>query len=239
MTFCRIFAAWARFSRWDLSIQAVHCKDTIPKIRNKNSQKRNRMATVPIPKFMFPWAIYIFPWSVCLFCSRTIGGPNVVIYRSLTQTHECGNYGTGRAIPFLGIHKSKFLCSVGEVLTDTSVPPLGFVSFTFALTWDRGRFQRALGLPHHPSFGLSLWGRTNLAAAAIYWLWSASFPAGLEEGREGEVPYLNCDRSLEKWSAPPGYLCWSYSVVVLKRLSSPNSLMAGRDQFSAQPMPSF
>ncbi len=36
-------------------------------------------ATVPIPRFMFLWAIYIFLWSVCLFCCREI-------YRSLTDT---------------------------------------------------------------------------------------------------------------------------------------------------------
>ncbi len=40
----------------------------------------------PIPTFMILWAIYIFLWSVCLFCCRKIGGPNVGIYRSLTDT---------------------------------------------------------------------------------------------------------------------------------------------------------
>ncbi len=37
------------------------------------------------------------------------------IYRSLKKKmHECGNWECGRAIPFLGLHKPKFLCSVGQ-----------------------------------------------------------------------------------------------------------------------------
>ncbi len=55
-------------------------------IWNKYSQKWNCAASVPVPKFMFLWAIYIFPWSVCLFCCRKIGGPIVGIYKSLTET---------------------------------------------------------------------------------------------------------------------------------------------------------
>ncbi len=71
----------------NLRLESVlHCKDTIPKIRNKYSQKRNCAATFPIPTFKFLWAIYKFPWSVCLLCCRKIGGLNVGIYRSLTDT---------------------------------------------------------------------------------------------------------------------------------------------------------
>ncbi len=57
----------------------VHCKDTVPKIRNKYSQKRKGAAPVPIPTFIFQWAIYIFPRSVCLFCCRKIGRPIVAL----------------------------------------------------------------------------------------------------------------------------------------------------------------
>ncbi len=89
-----------------------HCTDKIPKIRNKYSQEKNCAATVPIPTFMFLWAIYIFLWSIFLFCCREIGGLNVGIYTvDRSQTHECEKSDWGRATPFLGIYKFKFLCS--------------------------------------------------------------------------------------------------------------------------------
>ena len=50
--------------------QAAHCKDTILKMRNKYSQKRNCATTLPIPTFLFLGAIYIFPQSV----SRVLAG---------------------------------------------------------------------------------------------------------------------------------------------------------------------
>ncbi len=49
---------------------SVHCKDKLPKIWNKYSQKRNIGVSDPISTFMCLWANYIFPWWVCLFCWR-------------------------------------------------------------------------------------------------------------------------------------------------------------------------
>jgi hypothetical protein len=42
------------------------------------------------------------------------------IYLDRSQTHECGNWDSGHAIPFLGIHKSKFLCSVTHLAKPSS-----------------------------------------------------------------------------------------------------------------------
>ncbi len=83
-------------STWKLMFLVLkYCKETIPKIRNKYSQKSNCAATVPISTFRCQWAIYIFPQFICLLCCRKICGPILGIYKSL-KTHECGNWDWGR-----------------------------------------------------------------------------------------------------------------------------------------------
>ncbi len=59
---------------------------SVPKIWNIYSQKWSCPASLQISKFMYLWLIYIVPRSVCLLCYRRIGGPIVVIYKSLTDT---------------------------------------------------------------------------------------------------------------------------------------------------------
>ncbi len=86
------------------NLKGLHCKEPIPKIRNKYLQKRNCAAPVPIFPFMRLWAIHIFPRPILLFCCRKYVDRSWE-YINRSRSHECGNWDWGRAIPRKGIQK--------------------------------------------------------------------------------------------------------------------------------------
>ncbi len=74
-----------------------------------------------IPRNGIAWPLSQFPHS-CV-CERFMYSHDPILlqenmcgweYRNRSQTHECGNWDWGRAIPFLGIHKWVFYCSVAS-----------------------------------------------------------------------------------------------------------------------------
>jgi hypothetical protein len=68
------------------------------------------MAKILISTFMCLWAIYVFPQSIWLFfCRKYVDQSWEYINRS--QTHDCGNWDWGLALPRKGIYKLNFLCS--------------------------------------------------------------------------------------------------------------------------------
>jgi hypothetical protein len=86
-----------------------------------NIPRKGISGSVPISTCMRLWAIYIFPGSVCLFCWRKyVDRSWDWDYINRSQTHECGNWGWGRAIPRKAIYKWDFRCSGGLGVT---VPP--------------------------------------------------------------------------------------------------------------------
>ncbi len=98
----------------DFNPTMVHCKEPISKIRDKYSQKRNCAAKIPIFHIYVSVGIYKFSLSICLSCCRKyVDQSREYINRS--QTHECGNWNWGRAIPRKGINKCNFRYSCGQV----------------------------------------------------------------------------------------------------------------------------
>ncbi len=94
------------YPKWSTAVQRHYTK------KSKQMFPESELRSIsPNSYIHFLWTIYILPRSVCLFCCRKIGGP-IVEYINRSQTHESGNWDWGRAVPFLGIHKSEFLCRV-------------------------------------------------------------------------------------------------------------------------------
>jgi hypothetical protein len=93
------------------------CKEPIPKIRNKYSQKRN--CAGPQSQFPHSWVCERFIYSDDRSAYSAAGNmwtdPGNT-YINLSQTHEGENWDWGRAIPRKVIHKCDFLCSVEDII---------------------------------------------------------------------------------------------------------------------------
>ncbi len=64
-------------------------------------QNRIIFICLPVHRLIYLWEIYIFQGSVFLFCCRKICGP-IWEYKNRSQTHKCGDWDWGLAIPRKG-----------------------------------------------------------------------------------------------------------------------------------------
>ncbi len=72
-------------------------------------EKENIGVSVSISTFMCLWANYIFSRWVCHFCWRKYVDRSWE-YINRSQTHECGNWSGGHAIPRKGIYNRNCRC---------------------------------------------------------------------------------------------------------------------------------
>jgi hypothetical protein len=109
------WSSWAFFSIRCLVRKIDHTAKTKCRKFKTNIPRKGISigASVQIYTFMCLWTNYLFPRSVCLFCWRKYVDRSWE-YISRSETHECGNWGWGRAVPRKGIYKRNCRCSAVE-----------------------------------------------------------------------------------------------------------------------------
>ncbi len=135
------------------------------------------------------WAIYIFPRSVSIFCWRKYVDRSWD-YINCSRTHECWNWGWGRAIPRKGIYKGDFRCSVYLPLRNMEQSAICY-----------------LRINHNPQIFLtrpSVWSCERHGCHPL-----EKIPAGLSDAgyAETERPYSFCPRR-----TPALYLLYKRAV---------------------------
>ncbi len=96
---------WAHYSPCTAKNQCRKFEKNIPRKRIARPQSQFPHSPVSVSD------LYIFPLSLRLFFCRKYEDRSWE-YINRSQTHECGYWGWGRAIPRKGIHKLDFRCNV-------------------------------------------------------------------------------------------------------------------------------
>ena len=136
------------------------------------------MFCLAVPTLIYLWDIYIFPGSVCLFCCREIYGRSWE-YINRSQTHKCGNWDWGRAIPIKGIHNWEFPCSVSLWKNRHKRRHVSTIFCYQMLQCSFSCMQIRVADPNHNNADLDPTFFTLMRIRILTWKWCESATTGL------------------------------------------------------------